>query len=109
MNRFTLEKRWDLLEICFKNKDNWLEIALKLQKKNIFSGESNFHIGGYLISTLPYMRLRKLKRILQLRHLPHHENRFFIPALHDINVNDVWFQWDGATCHTSHATIDLLR
>lgn len=32
-----------------------------------------------------------------------------MPALHGIDVNDVWFQQDGATCHTSHATIDLLR
>ena len=30
-------------------------------------------------------------------------------SLHGINVNDVWFQQDGATCHTSYATIDLLH
>ena len=34
---------------------------------------------------------------------------FFVPALDDNDVDNVWFQQDGATCHTSHATIDLLR
>ena len=33
----------------------------------------------------------------------------FVITLRGIDVNDVWFQQDGATCHTSHATIDLLR
>ena len=34
---------------------------------------------------------------------------FFVPTLYGIDVNDVWFQHDGETCHTSQATIDLLR
>ena len=33
---------------------------------------------------------------------------FFVLALDDIAMNDVWFQQDSATCHTFHATIDLL-
>ena len=33
----------------------------------------------------------------------------FVTALHGINKNDVWFQKDGAICHTPHAKIDLLR
>ena len=34
---------------------------------------------------------------------------FFISAFHGIDVKDVWFQQEGATCHTSHATNDLIR
>ena len=34
---------------------------------------------------------------------------FFVPARDGIDVNNVWFQQDGATCHTSHATIDILH
>ena len=34
---------------------------------------------------------------------------FFLLTLDGIDVDNVWFQQDGATCHTSHATIDLLR
>ena len=34
---------------------------------------------------------------------------FFVPALDGIDMDNVWFQQDDATCHTPHATIDLLR
>ena len=34
---------------------------------------------------------------------------FFVPDLDGTDVDNVWFQQDGATCHTSCATIDLLR
>jgi len=33
---------------------------------------------------------------------------FFLPHLNDIDVEDYWFQQDGATCHTAHDTIHLL-
>ena len=36
-------------------------------------------------------------------------SNFFVPAPNDIVVNDVWFQQDGASCNTSHVTIDFLR
>ncbi|GFV61080.1 DUF4817 domain-containing protein [Trichonephila clavipes] len=34
---------------------------------------------------------------------------FFIPELNNHDVQKLWFQQDGATCHTAHATIDLLK
>lgn len=34
---------------------------------------------------------------------------FFWPKLNDINVDDMWFQQDGATCHTADATINILH
>ncbi|GFW19589.1 putative DD41D transposase [Trichonephila clavipes] len=34
---------------------------------------------------------------------------FFIPELNNHDVLELWFQQDGATCHTSRATIDLLK
>ncbi|GFV15847.1 putative transposable element [Trichonephila clavipes] len=34
---------------------------------------------------------------------------FFIPELNNHNVQELWFQQDGATCHTTRATIDLLK
>ncbi|GFY08261.1 putative DD41D transposase [Trichonephila clavipes] len=34
---------------------------------------------------------------------------FFIPELNNRDVQELWFQQDGATCHTARATIDLLR
>ncbi|GFV76767.1 uncharacterized protein TNCV_4729871 [Trichonephila clavipes] len=34
---------------------------------------------------------------------------FFIPELNNHDVQELWFQQDGATCHTAHATIELLK
>ncbi|GFW27635.1 transposable element Tc3 transposase [Trichonephila clavipes] len=34
---------------------------------------------------------------------------FFIPELNNPDVQEVWFQQDGAACHTARATIDLLK
>ncbi|GFW96841.1 DUF4817 domain-containing protein [Trichonephila clavipes] len=34
---------------------------------------------------------------------------FFIPELDNHDVQELWFQQDGATCHTARATIDLLK
>ncbi|GFX32930.1 transposable element Tcb1 transposase [Trichonephila clavipes] len=34
---------------------------------------------------------------------------FFIPPLNNHDVQELWFQQDGATCHTARATIDLLK
>ncbi|GFV01667.1 putative LOC100569746 [Trichonephila clavipes] len=34
---------------------------------------------------------------------------FFIPELNKHDVQELWFQQDGATCHTARATIDLLK
>ncbi|GFU92612.1 putative DD41D transposase [Trichonephila clavipes] len=36
-------------------------------------------------------------------------NNFFIPELNNYDVQELWFQQDGATCHTARATIDLLK
>ncbi|GFT19157.1 uncharacterized protein TNCV_302911 [Trichonephila clavipes] len=34
---------------------------------------------------------------------------FFISELSNLDVQELWFQQDGATCHTARATIDLLK
>lgn len=34
---------------------------------------------------------------------------FLWPLLDDLDLEQLWFQQDGATCHTSRETIDLLR
>ena len=34
---------------------------------------------------------------------------FIVPARHGIDVNDIRFQQDGSTCHTSHVAIDLCK
>ncbi|GFV77066.1 uncharacterized protein TNCV_691341 [Trichonephila clavipes] len=34
---------------------------------------------------------------------------FFIPELNNHDVQELWFQQDGATCHPARATINLLK
>ncbi|GFU53861.1 DUF4817 domain-containing protein [Trichonephila clavipes] len=34
---------------------------------------------------------------------------FFIPELNNHDVQKLWFQQDGATCHTARSIIDLLK
>ncbi|GFY07327.1 transposable element Tc3 transposase [Trichonephila clavipes] len=34
---------------------------------------------------------------------------FFIPEFNNHDFQELWFQQDGATCHTARATIDLLK
>ncbi|GFV12211.1 putative transposable element [Trichonephila clavipes] len=34
---------------------------------------------------------------------------FLIPEFNNHDVQELWFQQDGATCHTARATIDLLK
>lgn len=34
---------------------------------------------------------------------------FLWPQLEGLDLDDMWFQQDGATCHTAHETIDLLE
>ncbi|GFW12212.1 putative transposable element [Trichonephila clavipes] len=36
-------------------------------------------------------------------------NNFFIPELNNHDAQELWFQQEGATCHTARATIDLLK
>jgi len=36
-------------------------------------------------------------------------NEFLLPKFEEEDIDDIWFQQDGAPCHTTNATIDLLR
>ena len=36
-------------------------------------------------------------------------NAFLVPKIEEDDMNEIWFQEDGATCHTANVTIDLLR
>ena len=36
-------------------------------------------------------------------------NEFLFPKIEEDEMDDIWFQQDGATYHTTNVTIDLLR
>ena len=35
--------------------------------------------------------------------------QLLMPEIEARNLHDIWFQQDGATCHTARETMDLLR
>ena len=36
-------------------------------------------------------------------------NEFLFTKIEEENIGNIWFQQDGATCHTGEATLDVLR
>ena len=36
-------------------------------------------------------------------------SNFFLPKMQELDLHDMCFQQDGATCHTARITMDLLR
>ncbi|QQP51386.1 Transposable element Tc3 transposase, partial [Caligus rogercresseyi] len=34
---------------------------------------------------------------------------FFLPQLAELNLVNMWFQQDGATCHTARETMNMLK
>ena len=36
-------------------------------------------------------------------------NEFLFTKTEEEYINNIWFQQDGATCHTAEATLDVLR
>ena len=36
-------------------------------------------------------------------------NEFLFPKIEEGDMDDIWFQQDGTTCHPVNVTIDLLR
>ena len=39
----------------------------------------------------------------------HMIQEFCLPTLNEMEVGDVWFQQDGATAHTAHVSMTILR
>ena len=37
------------------------------------------------------------------------DNRLFLPAIEEYDLENMWFQQDGAICHTTRANIALLQ
>ena len=36
-------------------------------------------------------------------------NEFLFTKIEEQDIDNIWFQQDGATCHTTEATLDILR
>ncbi|QQP51277.1 Transposable element Tc3 transposase, partial [Caligus rogercresseyi] len=38
-----------------------------------------------------------------------HDTRLFLPQLAELNLVNMWFHQDGATCHTARETMNMLK
>ncbi|GFX90947.1 uncharacterized protein TNCV_3167781 [Trichonephila clavipes] len=87
-------------------------------KRILFSDEAHFWLNGYV--NKQNCRNKTAAFGVKLIHKCHNVTvngdqyramitNFFIPELNNHDVQELWFQQDGATCHTARARIDLLK
>ncbi|GFW78059.1 hypothetical protein TNCV_135291 [Trichonephila clavipes] len=94
---------------------NEIAVVPDFHKRILFSDEAHFWLNGYVnkqncriwseanpqVYVETPLHPEKLTR--------HVITNFFIPELNNHDVQELWFQQEGATCHTARATIDLLK
>ncbi|GFW72969.1 uncharacterized protein TNCV_830921 [Trichonephila clavipes] len=89
-------------------------VARDFLKRILFSDEAHFWLNGYV--NKQNCRIWSEANPQVYVETPLHPEKltvchdyFFIPELNNHDVQELWFQQDGATCHTARATIDLLK
>ncbi|GFU92169.1 transposase [Trichonephila clavipes] len=97
------------------------EIVPNFHKRILFSDEAHFCLSGYVkkqncriwSEANPQVHvetpLHPEKLTVNGDRYRAMNSNFFIPELNNHVVEELWFQQDGATCHTARATIDLLK
>ncbi|GFX16176.1 uncharacterized protein TNCV_4704311 [Trichonephila clavipes] len=95
---------------------NEIAVAPDFHKRILFSDEAHFWLNGYVnkqncriwSEANPQVYVETPLHPEKLT-VCHDYYNFFIPELNNHDVQELWFQQDGATCHTARATIDLLK
>ncbi|GFU76210.1 transposable element Tc3 transposase [Trichonephila clavipes] len=105
--------------------DEWAQIEIAVvpdfHKRILFSDEAHFWLNGYV--NKQNCRIWSKANPQVYVETPLHPEKltanddwyramltnFFIPELSNHDVQELWFQQNGATCHTVRATIDLLK
>ncbi|GFT82426.1 transposase [Trichonephila clavipes] len=100
---------------------NEIAVVSDFHKRILFSDEAHFWLNGYV--NKQNCRIWSEANPQVYVETPLHPEKltvngdryramitnFFIPELNNHDVQELWFQQDGATCHKSRATIDLLK
>ncbi|GFV62155.1 transposase [Trichonephila clavipes] len=100
---------------------NEIAVVPDFHKRILFSDEAHFWLNGYV--NKQNCRIWSEANPQVYVETPLHPEKltvngdryramitnFFIPELNNHDVQELWFQQDGATCHTARATIDLLK
>ncbi|GFS52103.1 eyes absent homolog [Trichonephila clavipes] len=100
---------------------NEIAVVPDFHKRILFSDEAHFWLNGYVnkqncrvwseANPQVYVEtpLHPKKLTVNGDRYRAMITNFFIPELNNHDVQELWFQQDGATCHTARATIDLLK
>ncbi|GFU48006.1 DUF4817 domain-containing protein [Trichonephila clavipes] len=92
---------------------NEIAVVPDFHKRILFSDEAHFWLNGYV--NKQNCRIWSEANPQEPQHTVNGDRyrvmitKFFIPDLNNHDVQELWFQQDGATCHTARATIDLLK
>ncbi|GFU41127.1 uncharacterized protein TNCV_1058551 [Trichonephila clavipes] len=80
-------------------------------KRILFSDEAHFWLNGYV--NKQNCRIWSEANPQVYVETPLHPEKLTVGcalwAVNNHDVQELWFQQDGATCHTARATIDLLK
>ncbi|GFX69153.1 putative transposable element [Trichonephila clavipes] len=87
---------------------NDIAVVPDFHKRILFSDEAHFWLNGYMTKKTAAFGVKIIHKFNGDRYTAIITN-FFIPELNNHDVQELWFQQDGATCHTARATIDLLN
>ncbi|GFX86922.1 histone-lysine N-methyltransferase SETMAR [Trichonephila clavipes] len=77
---------------------NEIAVVPDFHKRILFSDEAHFWLNGYVN-----------KQNCRIWSEANPQGYVETPSLHPEKLTELWFQQDGATCHTARATIDLLK
>ncbi|GFW31844.1 putative transposable element [Trichonephila clavipes] len=86
---------------------NEMAVVPDFHKRILFSDEAHFCLNGYV--NKQNCRIWSHNVTVNGDRYRAIITNFFIPELNNHDVQELWFQQDGATCHTARATIDLLK
>ncbi|GFX38647.1 putative DD41D transposase [Trichonephila clavipes] len=81
---------------------NEIAVVPDFHKRILFSDEAHFWLNGYVNKQNCRIWTEANPQVAIF-------TNFFIPELNNHDVQELWFQQDGATCHTARAIIDLLK
>ncbi|GFU27851.1 histone-lysine N-methyltransferase SETMAR [Trichonephila clavipes] len=76
---------------------NEIAVVPDFRKRILFSDEAHFWLNGYVNKQNCRIRSEANPQV------------YVETPLHPEKLTELWFQQDGATCHTARATIDLLK
>ncbi|GFX31009.1 putative DD41D transposase [Trichonephila clavipes] len=82
---------------------NEIDVVPDFHKRILFSDEAHFWLNGYVNKQNCHIWSEANPQVYV--ETPLHPEK--LTVCHD--VQELWFQQDGATCHTARATIDLLK